>query len=355
MSVGEKRARAESEHIVDDPQGRQDNAQMIDLTVNSPPPAKRRRQMEVAAAASTSDMDIGSDSDEEGEIVEQVNQAVRKGSSNSDSDSDDDVQSLLARLDAEISAKQATVTNISARASPPKKSTQVFLKKKVTRYYQENSSTVTPLPKCFACNGLGHMRDECPVARLGEQCFLCGHRGHNNESCPQRVCHKCLREGHSANQCTSRRAAKVVLCIRCGSGDHQVHQCAEELSRRMPGLTCITCGKTGHANCSAKSRKCKRICACFSCGSRRHTVATCPHFEPMDLPTVLAGLASAYNRHRRPRGPKLCFNCNQPGHERRDCPNALRRAPSRDYYSGGNRNNRGFNNRNGPSRYRRNR
>ena len=92
------------------------------------------------------------------------------------------------------------------------------LKNQMARYYIESNPTI----KCRNCKQFGHMAKECPNERSRPNCILCGKGTHDSFECDAKLCFKCNKVGHKANECTETH---VMKCLACGQIGHQQNRC----------------------------------------------------------------------------------------------------------------------------------
>ncbi|CAO1634856.1 unnamed protein product [Sympodiomycopsis kandeliae] len=153
---------------------------------------------------------------------------------------------------------------------------------------------------CFVCGRQGHLADACSSpARV---CFNCGELNHERSACPapktddHKVCYICNGIGHIAASCpTGARAGPRPFRGPPGAGVG---------GPVAAGKGCFTCGGPHLAKQCPKAAAANR--GCFNCGGPHLAKACRLNGGPGGAP--------------RPRGPKLCHVCKQPGHIARECP-----------------------------------
>ena len=92
------------------------------------------------------------------------------------------------------------------------------MKNQMARYYIEFNPTI----KCRNCKEFGHMAKECPNERSRPNCILCGKDTHDSFDCDAKLCFKCNKVGHKANECNE---TNVMKCLLCGQIGHERARC----------------------------------------------------------------------------------------------------------------------------------
>ena len=99
--------------------------------------------------------------------------------------------------------------------------------------------------KCRNCEEYGHFARECPNETKRLSCILCGKDTHDSFTCTEKLCFKCNKVGHKANQCLE---ANIVKCNKCLMTGHKESRCLKictgnySLSTMKRFARCIQCG-----------------------------------------------------------------------------------------------------------------
>lgn len=118
-------------------------------------------------------------------------------------------------------------------------------------------------------------------------CYNCRQPGHNAADCPNLgggsgaengVCTPVARRDGSSSSSTPA----TILCYKCGSTEHALHNCPKRHRgdrSHLPFATCFICNEKGHLASACSKNKTGIYVnggCCRTCGSTQHLATNCP-------------------------------------------------------------------------------